>query len=126
VACLGAALALVAFPLAAQQRGVRFEIVGAADTTITLRAGNAGWLRAGLEGVAVDPRRRDVLVARFRLLRVGAETATAVLTGQTTVVTTDHVAIIAEPPRPWLRTRTFWAGLLAGAALGVLGSAVSR
>jgi uncharacterized membrane protein YoaK (UPF0700 family) len=83
-------------------------------------------VRAGAAGTAIDPRRRDELVARFRVLGVREGSATALVTGQTTAITTDHVATMEEPRRPWYRHRTFWSGLILGAALGLTGAAVSR
>ena len=70
----------------AQQRAVRFEITAVSDTTLLFRAGTARWVHAGQTGTAVDPRRRDALVARFRVLTVRDGLATALVTGQTTSV----------------------------------------
>ncbi|MGQ0649943.1 MAG: hypothetical protein ACT4P7_20520 [Gemmatimonadaceae bacterium] len=104
--------------LGAQQRAVRFEITSVSDTTLSFQAGMAAWVRAGQMGRAVDPRRRDALVARFRVLGVRDRVATALVTGQTTAVSTDHVATLEEPPRSWFRTGALWVGLLIGTALG--------
>ena len=123
LAATAALLALLGSPARAQLRGVRFEVVGVSDTTVAFRAGTERWIHAGDRGIAVDPRRRDALVARLRVLRVERGMATAVVTGQTTAVSTDHVVVFQEPKRPWYRARSFWGGILAGAALGaVVGS----
>ena len=108
----------IGHPLAAQRRTSRFEITSVGDTALAFRIGEVRWVSAGLTGNAIDPRRRDLLVARFRVVSVGAGVATAGVTGQTTAVSTDHVAVLTEPSRPWFKARTCWAGLLLGGALG--------
>ncbi|MEP7383634.1 MAG: hypothetical protein ABI910_18255 [Gemmatimonadota bacterium] len=116
LACL---LPVVALPLHAQLKGVRFEVTTVGDTTVGFQSGTEHWIRRGIEGIAVDPRKRDVLVARLRVLRVDKSGAvTAVVTGQTTAVTTDHVILMQELRPAWYRRRSFWGGLLLGAALG--------
>ncbi len=108
----------------AQLKGVRFEVASVGDTTLTFRAGTERWLKAGQRGIAVDPRKRDVLVARLRIASVDrAGLVTAVVTGQTTAVTTDHVVLMQEVPSPWYRRRTFWTGMVMGAALGAVAGA---
>lgn len=112
-------LTSVAFPVQAQLKGVRFEVTAVGDTTLTFRAGTERWIRRGIEGIAVDPAKRDVLVARLRVLGVdrGGE-VTAIVTGQTTAVTREHVVLIQEQKPAWYRRRAFWGGLLLGATLG--------
>lgn len=112
-------LTAIASPLQAQLKGVRFEVTTVGDTTVGFHAGTERWLKAGIEGIAVDPRRHDVLVARLRVIRVNRSgEVTAVVTGQTTAVTTDHVVLIQELHPPWYRKRSFWVGLVLGAAAG--------
>lgn len=112
-------LPALARPLHAQLKGVRFEVTAVGDTTLSFQSGTERWLRPGIEGIAVDPRKHDVLVARLRVLRVDRGGAvTALVTGQTTAVTTEHVVLIQERRPPWFRKRSFWGGLLLGAALG--------
>lgn len=113
-------LVLGALPAQAQFRGVRFEITQVGDTTFRFPRGTASWLRPGATGIAVDPRRRDALVARFRVVRVDSGLVTTVVTGQTTRVTTDHIAVMAEPAKPWYRGITFWAGTVFGLVIGAL------
>lgn len=116
-------LLLLAGPdeVAAQLRGVRFEIASVGDTTVIFRRGDEQWVRTASLAIAVDPRRRDALVARLRVLAVErGGLVTALVTGQTTVLTMDHVVVMDEPRRPWWRTRSFWGGLLAGAAAGAV------
>lgn len=109
----------VAVPARAQWRGVRFEIAQVvSDTTIAFARGGERWIRPGISGVAVDPRQRDALVARLRILSVQGGVVTAVVTGQTTRLATEHVVILDEPKRFWLRTPLFWGGLLLGMLLG--------
>ena len=114
------ALALSATPARAQFRGVRFEITQVGDTTFRFSRGTAGWVRVGTTGWAVDPRRRDALVARFRIARIDSGLVTAAITGLTTRVTTDHIAVLAEPPKPWYKGMTFWAGTVFGIVIGAL------
>ncbi len=104
----------------AQYRGVRFEITQVGDTTFGFPRGDATWVKPGITGIAVDPRRRDVLVARFRVIRVDTGFVTALITGQTTRVATEHVVVLNEPARPWYRAATFWGGAALGVILGVL------
>ena len=104
---------------------VRFEIVAVGDSTFAFLAPNASWLAAGSAGIAVDPRRRDILVARFRVIARQADTATALVTGQTTRLVTEHVALVARPPVPpvvlrRIEQRRFWAGAVVGAVFGVI------
>lgn len=104
----------------AQFRGIRFEITQVGDTTFRFPRGTAGWVQAGVTGIAVDPKERDALIARFRVIRVDSGLATALVTGQTTRVATTHIVVLEEPPRPWYKAITFWGGAVLGAALGVL------
>lgn len=103
---------------AAQETRARFEIVAVRDTTIVFARGSAQWIRPGLAGVIVDPRRRDALVGRFSVLSVAADSVHALVTGQTTPLSTDHVAILAVPGVAWLRRHGFWFGSLLGAVIG--------
>lgn len=107
-------------------RAVRFDLTVLDDSTFTFDVAQRGWVRAGSRGIAVDPRRRDVLVARFRVLGVADGTATALVTGQTTRLTDEHIAVLRPPPRKWYRTRDFWVGAAAGALAGVAGALVAK
>ena len=78
----------------AQERAVRFEITEAQDTVFSFAVGRYPWVAPGQRGIVVDPRRRDVLVARFRVLRVQDGVATALVTGQTTTLSTSHAALL--------------------------------
>jgi len=110
-----------AAPAHAQLKGVRFEIVAVGDTTLGFREGTEHWIKRGLLGIAVDPKKRDVLVARLRVLTVDRTGyVTALVTGQTTAVTTDHVVLLQEAAPAWFRRRSFWGGLVVGTALGVV------
>jgi hypothetical protein len=112
-------LVLVPTSAVAQFRGIRFEITQVGDSTFRFPRGNAAWVKSGATGIAVDPRRRDVLVARFRVVRVDSGLVTALVTGQTTRVATEHVAVMAEPPKPWYRSITFYGGLVVGFVAGI-------
>ena len=112
-------LSVGAAPAQAQDRSVRFEIVSVTDTSLTFRVGTADWVKSGKEGVSVDPRRRDALIARFRVIDVRSGQATAVVLGQTSPLSVDHTAVLAEPEvRAWKR-RSFWGALIIGLAAGL-------
>ena len=97
----------------------RFPIVAVTDSTVSLLTPRERWMRPGTYGIAVDPRQRDVLVGRLRVLARSGDTAVALVTGQTTRMTTDYVAIFRRPLTPALRQRLFWSGLATGLAAGV-------
>lgn len=100
---------------------LRFEIVEVGDSTFTFLAPAAPWARAGTQGLAVDPRRRDVLVAAFDVLALRGDTAVALVTGQTARVTTDHIALLERPPAPPPpKRRSYAEGMGAGAAIGLV------
>lgn len=103
----------------------RFDIVEVGDTTFGFAIGPRKWLRPGATGIAVDPRRRDGLVARYKVLWVKDGIVTALITGQTTRVTADHMALAVRPVTPLLRQRTFWAGAFAGGLLSAIAATLS-
>jgi hypothetical protein len=107
-------------PALAQESAYRFEITSAGDSTFTFAVDRHAWVRGGLSGIAVDPMRRDMLVARFRVIRVTKDSATALITGQTTRITPEHVALIDRPGTPWYRQRAFWLGAVLGAVIGAV------
>ena len=117
---LVALLSLGAAPVRAQETAVRFPVVDVGDTTFTFRVGAQQWVRAGLRGIVVDPRQRDVLVARFRVSDVSGEIARAVITGQATSVNPAHTVLLDVPRQAWYKQRTFWLGTALGAAVGFL------
>lgn len=91
----------------------RFDVRPLSDTTLRFAPAEVRWVRAGLEGIAVDPAQGDALVARFRVLQVDGDSATALVTGQTTRLANGHVALLLPPAqRPW-RERAFWWGAAA-------------
>ena len=100
------------------QRAVRFQIAAVGDTTFTFPVGGAKWVRVGAKGIAIDPRRRDALVARFEVLRIERGTATALVTGETMRLTVDHFAVLEEPKMPWFAQRPFWLGTVLGLLVG--------
>ncbi|MGI8843900.1 MAG: hypothetical protein ACR2HZ_09380 [Gemmatimonadaceae bacterium] len=100
-----------------QRPPARFFINTVGDTTFTFLVPSDPWVEPGTQGIAVDPARRDSLVARFRVSRVDWGEATAVIIGQTTAVTEAHVVMLRMPAPPWYR-RHFWIGLLTGAGIG--------
>jgi hypothetical protein len=110
---------------------VRFEILAVGDTTFEFLAPKADWLRPRMTGSVVDPRRRDVLIARFVVLAVGTDSATALVTGQTTRVVTDHVALVSRPPAPprviaRVERRRFWSGAAIGGLFGLIAGLLIR
>jgi hypothetical protein len=106
----------------AQETAYRFEIDSVGDSTIVLSTARHEWIRAKQKGIAVDPMRHDALVARFVILRVDPKhkQALAVVTGQTTRLTTDHVALIDRPARKWFAQPAFWIGTALGAVIGAV------
>jgi hypothetical protein len=113
----------------AQETSARFEIASAADSTFTLVIGRHPWVRPGLYGIVVDPRQRDILVARFQIIAADSANAMGLVTGVTTRVTTEHVALLDKPPPPvppWHKRRSFWLGVLFGAAAGFGIGSLSR
>jgi hypothetical protein len=118
-------LAAPGYPAHAQLGGIRFEITQVGDTTLAFPRGNATWVKPGLAGIAVDPRRRDALVARFRIVSVDSMVH-AVVTGQATRIAPEHVAILQMPTRPWYKTMMFWGTLVVGFTLGAITGAAAR
>lgn len=114
------ALVLVPAVAQAQFRGVRFEITQVNDTTFRFPRGNASWVKPEMTGIAVDPGRRDGLVARFKVARVDSGMVTAVITGMATRVATEHIAVLEEPSKPWWKAITFWGGTVFGIVIGAL------
>ena len=112
-------------PAPASAPPARFEIVAVADSTFDFAVGPQTWLRPGATGIAVDPRRRDGLVARYRVLSVRNGLVTALITGQTTRLTADHMVLAVKPAVPLLRRREFWVGAFAGGLLGGLAGTAS-
>jgi hypothetical protein len=104
----------------------RFEIESVDDSTAQFRRFEAKWLRKGMEVYAVDPARRDALVARLRIVRSDSGRLTALVTAQVTKVTTNHFVLAVEPPVPWYRARRFWWGALGGGLVGAAGAVVAR
>ena len=115
---LFALVAIAPASVRAQETAVRFTVTQVGDTTFSFRVGDQAWVRQGLRGIVVDPRQQDVLVARFRVTRVANGQASAVITGQTTNVTTAHSVLLEIPATPWYKERLFWLGTAAGAVIG--------
>jgi fructose-specific phosphotransferase system IIC component len=102
----------------AQDNAVRFEIRTVGDSTFTFATPQAPWVVRGLKGIAVDPRRRDGLVARFVVLGVDGGVANALILGQSQKVTTDHVVLLRPPQMHWYASKRFWVGALGGLVVG--------
>lgn len=107
-------------PASAQSVPMRFEVTAVSDSTITIGVEDAAWIRAGAEGIVVDPQRRDALVASIRVLRVAPTEVTALVTGQTTRVAAGHIAILRRPPTPWYARGSFWGGVVLGVVIGAI------
>ena len=116
------ALALAPSRARAQETAYRFEIASVGDSTVSLSTEKHAWVHVGLKGIAVDPMRHDALVARFVILKVDPahKRALAVVTGQTTRLTTDHVALIDRPVKKWYAQPTLWIGVAVGAVIGAV------
>lgn len=108
--------------LRAQQGAYRFAIAQSGDSTFTFSLAPNEWVKKGMQGIAVDPARHDALIARFVVTRVEGDSALALITGQTTRVTTDLVALIERPGKPWYLRPAFWLGGVFGAIVGVVAS----
>jgi hypothetical protein len=103
----------------AQDRDVRFAITTVGDTTVMFQAGKMTWVVRSKRAIVVDPRRRDALVARLKVLSVTSNgEAIALVTGQTGRITTDHVVLGTEPPSHWYRNAFLWVGTALGLAVG--------
>ena len=113
-----AALSVTPVAARAQETAVRFPVTQVGDTTFTFRVADQPWVRPGLRGIVVDPRQQDLLVARFRVTRISGGQASAVITGQTTSVSTSHSVLLEIPATPWYKQRSFWLGTVVGAAVG--------
>ena len=118
-----AAAAALAAPAGAQDLTQRFSITTVQDTTFTFAVGRTRWVKPKQRGVAVDARARDVLVARFRVVRVENGVATALITGETTRLAPVHTVVMDRPPDRWYRRPIFWAGLVSGLVVGAFGGA---
>jgi hypothetical protein len=114
--------AFVLRPASAQAQSgyVRFDVASVADTTFTFATSGARWVSPGQVGLTVDPAHGDALIARFRIARVVAGTATAVVTSQTARLTTSHVVLLAQPKRPFYAQPWFWGGAVVGGVIGFL------
>jgi hypothetical protein len=95
-----------------------FEILAVGDSTFTFALGTRRWVATGAHGDAVDPRRRNALVARFEVTSVAGGVATALIVGETTRLNTTHVALLDAPREMFYRKSTFWGGVLAGVVAG--------
>lgn len=104
----------------AQQGAYRFEITAVGDSTISFRVADAPWVKPGLKGIAVDPARRDELIARFSVLRVEGTLATAVVTGQTGKMSTSYMALLSPPHKRWYQEPAVWISAGAGIILGAV------
>ena len=120
-AALVLAALVVARPAGAQQVAARFEITVVGDSTFSFPIGTLQWVALKRRGIVVDPARRDALVARFRIQGVQDGVVSAVVTGQTARVTTQHVVVL-EPPAPtrWYRRGSFWGGSALGLTVGAI------
>ncbi len=104
----------------------RFEIDAVDDSTARFRPKESRWVRPGMAVYAVDPMRRDAIVARMRVLSAEGESVTALVTSQVARVNTSHVLLIARDVAPWWRARTFWWGAAAGGAVGAAATGLTR
>lgn len=113
------ALVAAAAPCEAQRAPAqRFFIEEVGDSTFTITVSGERWVRPGIVGTAVDPLRRDSVVARFRIIRSDRHRATALVTGQVADVLPSHVALLPTPEKRWYARRSFWVALLLGGAIG--------
>jgi hypothetical protein len=123
IASLLVFLSVPAAPAAAQSVPVRFEVSSVSDSMMSFTLPtpkHARWVRPGIDGIVVDPARRDALVASFRVVTVSPVEVTGVVTGQTTRVEPGQIAILNRPSRAWYARGAFWGGLLLGGVVGVI------
>jgi len=126
LACLSGlsvlALAFAPVRARAQETAYRFEITTVGDSTLSLSTEKHERVREGQKGIAVDPVRHDALVARFVIIQVDPvhKRALAIVTGQTTRITTDQVALIDRPSKKWYAQPTLWIGAVVGAIVGAV------
>ena len=104
----------------------RFEIEVVDDSTAVIRVEEARWVRRGLAAYAVDPQRRDALVARLSVIALDSTTARLLVTSQVTRVTTEHFLLVPRPATPWWRSRVVWTSMVAGALAGISGTLLVR
>jgi hypothetical protein len=120
VLAVSAAVLFVPAAVRAQDSAIRLEIRSVGDSVFTFNSSPVSWIARGQQGIVVDPRRRDVLVARFTVLNVENGVGNALILGQTQPVSTEHVALLREPRPRWFSSKTFWFGVAAGAVGGVI------
>jgi len=94
----------------------RFAVESLSDSTLVFVAADTPWITTGMPGIAVDPARGDALVAKLRVIKVSNGRVEALVTGQTTRVSSGHVVLLVAPKVAWWRQRLYWVGALSGAA----------
>ncbi len=95
----------------------RFQLRPLTDSTAAFTPAEAGWVRLGLSGIAVDPAQGDALVARLRVIELSGEEAVVLVTGQTTRLAQGQVLLLVAPTPRWWQASLFWRGAVAGAGL---------
>jgi hypothetical protein len=120
VLAVTAAVVVVPAAVRAQDSAIRLEIRSVGDSVFTFNSSPVSWIARGQQGIVVDPRRRDVLVARFTVLNVESGVGNALILGQTQPVSTEHVALLREPRPRWFSSKSFWFGVAAGAVGGMI------
>ena len=104
----------------------RFEIDAVDDSTARFRPLESRWLRTGMLAIIVDPKNRDGLVARVRIVAADSTSVTALVIGQVGRVTTDHFLLVPHPKTPWWHDRRVWIGALAGGVIGTAVTSIAR
>jgi hypothetical protein len=95
----------------------RFQLRPLTDSTAAFTPAEAGWVRLGHTGIAVDPAQGDALVARLRVIELTGEEAVVLVTGQTTRLAQGQVLLLVAPTPRWWQASLFWRGAAAGAGL---------
>ncbi len=122
----GGAPAASPFAQTIPRDAARFEIDAVNDSTASFRPQEARWIRVGMSAYAVNPLKRDALVARLRVQAQTGESMTALVTSQVGRVSTAHFLLIMRPAEPWWRGDRFWWGAAAGTVLGAAATAMAR
>jgi hypothetical protein len=104
----------------------RFAVVELTDSTVRFDASDARWLRPGMIGYAVDPSKKDALVASLSLMGTGGREYKALITGQREPVDSTHIVVFLRPDTPWWRTKHYWGGFVIGVVVTTVAALAAK